>query len=93
MRSFKLVLTFPTVIVNSYALIAGGLTLTGVTAQGTVTVSCGLTVGVLAFSDSSGSPAMLLRLEEVLIGRWLPGETVRRDTKDTDASHTATNVQ
>lgn len=53
---------------------------------------CVLTVGVLALA-SSGSPAMLLRLEELLYGLWLLGEeAVRWDTKDTDGSQTDTRT-
>lgn len=40
-------------------------------------------VGVLALDVSSGNPAMLLRLEELLYGLWLLEEAVRWDTKDT----------
>lgn len=55
--------------------------------------SAGLTVGVLALDVSSGNPAMLLRLEELLYGLWLLGEAVRRDTKDADGSRTDTPTQ
>lgn len=47
-----------------------------------------LTVGVWALDVSSGSPVTLLRLEELLLGLWLLGEAVRRDTNDTDGSQT-----
>lgn len=49
-----------------------------------------LTVGVLALDVSSGNPAMLLRLEELLVSLWLLDEAVRWDTKDTDGSKTDT---
>ncbi len=48
-------------------------------------------MGVLALDVSSGRPAMLLRLEELLYGLWLLGEAVRWDTKDTDGSRTDTH--
>lgn len=48
-------------------------------------------MGVLALDISSGNPAMLLRLEELLWGLWLLGEeAIRLDTNDTDGSRTDT---
>lgn len=50
-------------------------------------------MGVLALDVSSGSPAMLLRLEELLWGLWLLEEAIRWDTRDTDGSQTDTHTQ
>jgi len=52
-----------------------------------------LTVGVLALDASSGSPAVLLRLEELLCSLWLLEKAVRWDTKDTDGSQTDTRTK